>query len=157
MNLFQLNLLLTVGWCALFNTFDLLHLVSGFLVSFAALSVASPMYGQTAYFRRVLLVAKLGFHFVIELVASSFQVAWDVLTPGHRSRPAIVAVPLDIEDPAQITLLANLISLTPGSLSLDVSTDRSTLYVHGMFVDDPDAMRRKIKSGFERRVRDAMQ
>ena len=80
-----------------------------------------------------------------------------MITPGQRSRPAIVAVPLDIEDPLQITVLANLISLTPGTLSLDVSPDGKTLYVHDMFVDDPDETRREIKTGFERLVREAMQ
>lgn len=156
MKLFQLNLLLAVGWCALFGTFDLGHLLQGFLLAFAVLSLSSPLYGRTAYFRRVLLMARLGAYFLYELAASSVQVAWDVLTPTPRSRPAIIAVPLDLEDPAQITVLANLISLTPGSLSLDVSPDRKTLYVHQMFVDDPDEARRRIKTGFERLVREGM-
>jgi multicomponent Na+:H+ antiporter subunit E len=52
----------------------------------------------------------------------------------------------------EITFLANLITLTPGTLSLDVSDDRSVLYVHGMFVEDPQQMREQIKNGFERRV-----
>lgn len=156
MNLFQLNLLLAVGWCALFGTFDLGHLLQGFLLAFAVLSIASPLYGRTAYFRRVLLMTRLGAYFLYELVVSSVQVAWDVLTPTPRSRPAIVAVPLDLVDPAQITVLAILISLTPGSLSLDVSPDRKTLYVHQMFVNDPDEARSRIKTGFERLVREGM-
>lgn len=156
MNLFQLNLLLAAGWCALFGTFDLGHLLQGFLLAFAVLSIASPLYGRTAYFRRVLLVTRLGAYFLYELVVSSVQVAWDVLTPTPRSRPAIVAVPLDLVDPAQITVLAILISLTPGSLSLDVSPDRKTLYVHQMFVNDPDEARSRIKTGFERLVREGM-
>ena len=157
MKLFQLNLLFAGGWCALFGAFDLGTFVSGFLLAFAALSIGSPLFGQTAYFKRVLLAARLGAYFLYELTVSSFQVAWEVVTPTHRSRPAIVAVPLDIEEPLQITVLANLISLTPGTLSLDVSPDGKTLYVHDMFVDDPDETRRKIKTGFERLVREAMQ
>jgi len=157
MNLFLLNLLLAFSWCALFDTFDLAHLTGGFVVSFAALSVSSPMFGQTTYFWRGLRMTQLGVYFLWELAASSLQVAWDVITPVHRSHPAIIAVPLDIEDPTQITVLANLISLTPGSLSLDVSPDRSTLYVHDMFVDDPEVTRQRIKTGFERRVQEAMQ
>ena len=157
MKLFQVNLLFAGGWCALFGTFDLGTFVWGFLLAFAALSLSSPMYGQTAYFKRVLLATRLGAYFLYELTVSSLQVVWDVITPGHRSRPGIVAVPLDIEEPLQITVLANLISLTPGSLSLDVSPDGKTLYVHEMFVDDPDETRRRIKTGFERLVREAMQ
>ncbi len=157
MKLFQLNLLLAGGWCALFGTFDLGTFIQGFLLAFAALSLSSPMFGQTAYFKRALLAARLGAYFLYELTVSGLQVAWDVITPGHGSRPGIIAVPLDLEEPIQITVLANLISLTPGSLSLDVSPDRTTLYVHEMFVDDPDATRRRIKEGFERLVREAMQ
>ena len=157
MKLFQLNLLFAGGWCALFGTFDLGTFVWGFLLAFAALSLSSPMFGQTAYFKRVLFAARLGAYFLYELTVSGLQVASDVVTPGHRSRPAIVAVPLDIEEPIQITVLANLISLTPGSLSLDVSPDGKTLYVHEMFADDPDETRKRIKTGFERLVREAMQ
>ena len=156
-NLLEINLLLAIGWCALFGRFDFAHLVAGFLVGFAALSVVSPLFGKTFYFLRVLLIVRLLAYFVWQLVMSSIQVAWDVITPVQKSRPAIVAIPLDIEEPRQITVLANLISLTPGSLSLDVSPDQKTLYVHGMFVDDPEEMRKKIKSGFEQKVRDAMQ
>jgi multicomponent Na+:H+ antiporter subunit E len=67
-------------------------------------------------------------------------------------RPAIVAIPLDLRSPLAITLLAQMITLTPGTLSLDVSSDRRVLYVHSMYVDDIDAFRRSIKDGFERRL-----
>lgn len=88
-----------------------------------------------------------------ELLISSLRVAYDVLTPTLHMRPAIIAVPLDLRSDLEITLLAHLVSLTPGSLSLDVSPDCRTLYVHVMFVgDDVDAARREIKQKFERRV-----
>jgi len=67
-------------------------------------------------------------------------------------RPGIVAVPLDAETDAEITLLANLLTLTPGTLSLDVSADRRFLYVHMMYIEDADVARRQIKDGYERRV-----
>lgn len=155
-NLFRLNLILAVGWCALWGAFSSLNFVAGFLVGFLALSVASPMFGQTGYSGRVIRMANLLIYFAWELSISSLQVAWDVLMPISRARPAIVAIPLDITDPLQITVLANLISLTPGSLTLDASPDERTLYVHVMFVDDPEDVRRRIKTGFERRVWEAM-
>jgi multicomponent Na+:H+ antiporter subunit E len=61
-----------------------------------------------------------------------------------------VAVPLDAKTDLEIAVLANLITLTPGSLSVDVSDDRRTLYVHAMFVSDPDQVRTEIKRRFER-------
>ncbi|WP_119166494.1 Na+/H+ antiporter subunit E [Algihabitans albus] len=156
MNLFVLNLLLAIGWCALFADFTLLNLAIGFAMGFAALWVANPLFGGTAYFGRVLRLISLGGYFLYELVVSSLQVVWDVITPVHKSQPGIIAVPLDVEDPAEIAVLANLISLTPGTLSLDVSDDKKFLYVHGMFVEDPDILRREIKAGMERKVMEAM-
>lgn len=90
--------------------------------------------------------------FGYELVVSSLKVAQDVLTPQTLAKPGIVAIPLDVRSNFGITLLANLISLTPGSLSLDVTPDRQRLFVHVMFIDDLDEVRRSIKSGFERRI-----
>jgi multicomponent Na+:H+ antiporter subunit E len=79
-------------------------------------------------------------------------VAYEVVTPHYTMNPGIVAVPLDATSDAEITLLANLITLTPGTLSVDVSSDRKVLYVHVMFVTDADLFRRQVKEGFERRV-----
>ena len=88
-----------------------------------------------------------------EILVSSLRVAWEVLTPGARSRPGIIRVPIELERPAQIALLAHLVTLTPGTVSLDVTPDRRVLYVHVMFLDDIDAEVRTIKDGLERRVR----
>ncbi|MCC7423674.1 MAG: Na+/H+ antiporter subunit E [Planctomycetaceae bacterium] len=68
--------------------------------------------------------------------------------------PGVIAIPLDVRTDAEITLLANLITLTPGSVSLDLSADRRTLYVHAMYIDggDVEAYRRSVKEGLERRV-----
>lgn len=106
------------------------------------------------YFRKLpLLLEFIGF-ILKELLVSSLRVAFDVLTRTAHMRPAIVDVPLDARTDREIVTLAVLITLTPGTLSLRVSDDRSTLYVHEMYVQDRDvaAVRRKIKDGFERRV-----
>ena len=99
----------------------------------------------------------LASYFLYELVLSSLRVAWDVVTPQHTSRPGILAVPLDARSPLAITTFAQLTSLTPGSLSLEVTDDQEVLYVHVMFIDDADAERRAIKEGFERRVMEALE
>ena len=114
------------------------------------------MFGQSGYFERVWRLVRLAVFFVYELIVSSLRVVWDVVTPSHLSRPGIVALPLDVDGEAEILVVANLISLTPGSLSLDLSSDRKTLYVHAMFVDDPEKLRQELKSGIERRVVEAL-
>lgn len=102
---------------------------------------------------RIAAAIDLVLFFLIELAASSLRVAWDVATPRKHRSPGIVAVPLDVETDAQITVLALLITLTPGTLSLDVSTDRRVLYVHSMFASTPERVRDSVKQGFERRIR----
>ncbi len=90
--------------------------------------------------------------FVREMVLANLRVAYDVVTPRHHMRPGIIALPLDVESDIEITLLANLITMTPGTLSLEVSSDRRVLYVHAMYIEDVPALQRKIKRDFERRV-----
>lgn len=87
-----------------------------------------------------------------ELVLASLRIAWDVVTPRAYRAPGVVAVPLPEASEREIALVANLITFTPGSLSLDVSPDRRTLYVHSMFARDPEALRRSLQHGFVRRV-----
>jgi multicomponent Na+:H+ antiporter subunit E len=80
------------------------------------------------------------------------QVLWDVVTPSQISRPGIIRMPLDARTDLEIMLVANLISLTPGTLSIDLSEDQRQLYVHVMFLDDVAAARRELKNGLEKRV-----
>jgi multicomponent Na+:H+ antiporter subunit E len=153
MNLFAVNLLLALVW-GILTSFTVLGLVSGFLIGFGALWLSQPLYGETGnYFVRILRIIHLALFFVFDLVTSSFQVAWDVLTPQHLSKPQIVEVPLDVTSDLEILLVTNLISLTPGTLSLAVSEDRKKLYVHAMFAEDPEQVVADLKNGMERRVR----
>jgi multicomponent Na+:H+ antiporter subunit E len=110
--------------------------------------------------RRVLfkLPAAVGFliFFVAELVRSSLRVAHDVVTPADRHAPAIICVPLDVRSDLEIALLANLITLTPGTVALGLAQDRRTMLVHAMFAPDPAALRDEIKTGYERRVQELL-
>ncbi len=158
MSLFGINIILAVVWASLWANFTLPSLATGYLCGFVALWVAQPLFGGEAiYFRRVWRVLKLIAFFLYELVISSLRVAWDVLTPTHRSNPAIIEMPLDVESDLEILLVTNLISLTPGTLSLDVSPDRKTLLVHAMFADDPDALISELKDGMERKVKEVFE
>ncbi|MEL7115383.1 MAG: Na+/H+ antiporter subunit E [Pseudomonadota bacterium] len=157
MTTFGLNIMLAVAWMALTGTVTLGALLTGFLIGYAALWLIQPLIGTTSYFRRVRAWIRLIIMFFYELIVSSFAVAVDVLTPRDRAQPAIVEVPLDVKSDAGILLVTNLISLTPGTLSLDVSEDRKTLLVHAMFVDDPADVCRTLKSGMEKWVIDAVE
>jgi multicomponent Na+:H+ antiporter subunit E len=147
-----LNVLLAAAWAAATGDFTLGSLILGFVLSFLILAFAQPVIGGSAYFVKTPRLLRLAALFLWELLVASLRVAHDVVTPTHYSRPGVIAVPLDARTDVEVTALANLISLTPGTLSLDVSPDRRVLYIHAMFVDDPDTVRREIKDGLERRL-----
>ena len=87
---------------------------------------------------------------------SALRVFKMVLTPDlSKLQPGFVAYPLTVERDFEISLLANLITLTPGTLSVDVSDNRKTLYIHAIHVPDPDALREDIATGFERKILEA--
>lgn len=155
MTLFLLNIVLALIWSAAVGSFEPLSLAFGFVVGYAALWVARPLFGETTYFERFNRCVSLAGFFLWDLLVSSLYVAWDVITPRLYSRPGIISVPLDAKTDVEILTVANLISLTPGTLSLDVSADRRKLYIHVMFLDDPEALRRDLKAGIERRILEA--
>ncbi len=87
-----------------------------------------------------------------ELMVANIKVAMDVLRGDTSIQPAVVAVPLDVTSDAEILLLSMLINITPGSVTIDLSDDRRTLYVHVMHMVTPEASRHEIKTGFEERI-----
>ena len=87
-----------------------------------------------------------------ELVISNFRVLHDVLTPVHRMHPGIIAVPLEAKTDLEILVFSNLLTMTPGTLSLEISPDRTTLFVHAMYIDDAERFKKEIKENFEARV-----
>jgi len=84
-----------------------------------------------------------------DIVVSSIEVAWRVLGPSSRIRPGFVWVPLAIRDPHGISALAGIITMTPGTLSADLSDDRSHLLVHALDLGDAQALVASIKSRYE--------
>lgn len=151
MQAFLLNVVFAGVWSALVGDVDVPHITFGFLVGYGVLWLMRPLIGGSYHRKLPMLIGFIVF-FLRELVVSTLKVAWEVVTPDDKRRPGIVAVPLDAKTDNEITLLANLITLTPGTMTMDVSVCRTVMYVHAMFVGDRDDLRREIKEGFERRV-----
>jgi multicomponent Na+:H+ antiporter subunit E len=148
------SLLLALAWAALRGEITPLNLMVGYVLAYAVLALLEkggvlPPRFQTKGGK----VLSLAGFFVWELVIANVRVAADVLRPRTAIRPAVVAIPLDITTDAEILLLSALINITPGSVTVDLSDDRRTLYVHVMHIESADQSRREIKDGFERRVK----
>jgi multicomponent Na+:H+ antiporter subunit E len=154
MSLVLLTIVLALGWATATGSFTLPNLMLGALVSAACLFVVRSYVSRPNLLPRALRIVALGWLFISELVASALRVARLVLRPDLNAhiRPAIVAFPLSLSRDAEITLLANLITLTPGTLSVDVSEDRRFLYIHAIHVTDRAAFIKEIASGFEAKV-----
>ena len=155
MALFLNNILLAVAWAAVTGSFSFLNLFFGFVLGTAALYLIREQVGSTGYLTRSYRIFALALLFVYELVLSAWRVAVLVMSPKLDIKPGIFAYPLKVDRDFEITLLANLITLTPGTLSVDVSEDRRTLYVHALDCPDPEQLRRDIAEGFERRILEA--
>lgn len=150
--LFLINILMALSWAAVTGSFSVVNLAFGFVLSLAALFLIREQVGTTASFQRAGKVVSLAALFVYELVLSAWRVARIVIRPKIELQPGIIAYPLTVESDFEITLLANLITLTPGTLSVDVSEDRKTLFVHCIDVPDPQGTIDDIKNGFERKI-----
>ncbi|HEX2018610.1 MAG TPA: Na+/H+ antiporter subunit E [Aurantimonas sp.] len=154
MTMLLFNLVLAVLWVIVSGSFTLLNLLFGFLLGAGALYLIREQ-GRTSYIGRAGLAVSLFLNFLVELLKSAWRVAVVVLSPNMNLKPGILAFPLRVKSDAEITLLANMITLTPGTLSVDVSDDRSTLYIHAFDCSDPEAAKAEIRDGFEARILEA--
>lgn len=91
------------------------------------------------------LVAFVGYAFR-EMITATGEVAWDAISPGSGLQPGVVELPLRCRTPLEITTLANLITLTPGTLTLAITHDPPALYVHGMYAPDADEFRARLQA-----------
>ncbi len=147
------SILLALAWAALQGEISLVNLVVGYGVAYAVLALlARGGVMPSTLASRTRHALGLAAFFAWELLIANFRVAADVLR-GNRIEPAVVAIPLDITTDGEILLLSMLINITPGSVTIDLSDDRGTLYVHVMHMKTADQTRWEIKQGFERRIK----
>ncbi len=154
MNLFLLNILLAIAWAALTGSFRPSDLLFGFVVGYLVLWLISRMGKPNRYFRQLPGGIELLLFFLYDVLRANLRMAATILSPRMRLKPAVVAVPLILKSEAAITLLANMMTLTPGTLSLDISTDRQRLYLHTVWLEDADDFRRQLVEGYERRLKE---
>ncbi|MEM9575975.1 MAG: Na+/H+ antiporter subunit E [Pseudomonadota bacterium] len=102
----------------------------------------------------------LGYSLIVlwDIILANIHVAWIILTKSNaQMKPAWVEVPLDLREPEAITILAGTITLTPGTVSADLSNEGRSLLVHALDAPDPDAVREEIKDRYERRLKEIFQ
>jgi multicomponent Na+:H+ antiporter subunit E len=143
---------LTLGWALLWGDFSLANLLAGILVAVLVVAIASPT--GVSWFQRTSIhpISALVFvtYFLFQLLRSNLIVAWEIITPGSRLNRAIIAVPMHVATDGLITLVGNAVTLTPGTLTVDVreaDPDAGTppiLYVHVLQVGDVESARASV-------------
>ncbi|MGJ8526927.1 Na+/H+ antiporter subunit E [Maritalea sp.] len=159
MTFLALVVLLGITWAAITGTFSLGNLLLGGAIGILSLWVIRMQIARPAFLGKIPKVISLALLFLYELVLSSVKVLILVLSPNMKKslEPAIIAFPLTVKSDLEITLLANLITLTPGTLSIDVAEDRSVLYVHALSAPNKKAMIKDIATGFEAKIIEVFQ
>jgi multicomponent Na+:H+ antiporter subunit E len=147
---------LALVWAAITGNFTAPNLALGAGVGAVTALVLRNWLARPLALRRLRRITSLAVLFLWELIVSAVRVASIVVRPNLKAslRPAIIAFPLTVKSDAEITLLANLITLTPGTLSVDVADDRSVLYVHVLDLVSRDQLVAEIAGGFERKVQE---
>lgn len=150
-----LTLLLAVVWIVLQN-----EVTAGMAVFGVILGIIIP-WGTSAWWPDTPTGFRLGkmlsycMIVIWDIMVANVQVAWIVLTvPNSKLKPAWIVIPLDLRQPEAITVLAGTITLTPGTVSADLSDEGHSLLVHVLHTDDPDAERDEIKTRYEARLKE---
>ena len=150
------GLALVLLWGAITANFSTPNLLLGIIIAFFAIAILRRSFSRPLRWNKLSAVVALALSFLVELLLSAIRVARIVLTPNLQAalRPALIAFPLSVKTPGEIATLANLITLTPGTLSVDVSEDQSILLIHVLNFTTEEAFIADLQQGFERQVRE---
>lgn len=146
------NIFVALVWTFLKGEFNLVNLVWGYILGAGVLFLFPKIPPGKMYTKKVLGFIDLAWVFLVELVKANIAVLKQVCKGTVNPPSGIVAYPLEVKSDWGITVLANLITLTPGTISMEVSPDRKTLYIHTLEIEDPQSVIEGIKESFEKRV-----
>ena len=154
---------LALMWCFVHGSVTIENFIFGLILGPIVLRPFMPLFkfgGEISFKNVIVRIPKLIKYFVmliIEILKANIMVARIVFAPKIDIKPGIIAVPIDTKTNGGITAIANTITLTPGTLTIDVSDDKSVLYVHCIDASDPDEIRESIKNDLEKYVLEAFE
>lgn len=147
-----INVLIAVMWMFMQSSYVIGSFIFGYMIGIFVLFILRRFLVFDFYLRRVWALVKLIMLFIVELIKANIDVVKVVLRPKANHKPGIVAVRTNLETNVEITLLAALISLTPGTVSMDFSDDSKTIYIHALDVPNKDEFIDDIHNSFERAI-----
>jgi multicomponent Na+:H+ antiporter subunit E len=146
----RLFLLLLIVWLMLTTELTLPNVILGVVVALIAIAVTQ----QTNIVGRGYRLILLSLFFIWEVLVANARISVAILRPRMQLQPAIVAIPVEKLSRQELVVLATFMTLTPGTLSVDVAPDQSTLYIHTFNLDDAGRFRREVKQNVQRRIQE---
>lgn len=156
MTTFVINVMLALVWMIFIGEASPMNFLIGFGIGYTALWFAWRLGADRVYFLKSGQVINGLLYFIKELIVANVRVAIYTVSPLSTLKPGILAIKVSEMSDVELTILANVVTLTPGTLTIDLSDDKSVLFVHFMSIDDADALRAEINDGFEQRVKEIM-
>jgi multicomponent K+:H+ antiporter subunit E len=148
------TLLVLVLWVLLNDSASVGTLVIGALLAVGIPRLTARFWPHPPRLRNGRAAWRLGFRLLGDIVVANWAVARRVVGPTARLRPAFFEVPLDVRDGFVATLLGSMVSLTPGTVSIDVDRERWVLQVHALDIEDPQQLLEQIKVRYEAPLRE---
>jgi multicomponent K+:H+ antiporter subunit E len=149
-----LSILLLVVWLLLVRSIAFGHLLLGTFFAILIPLFTYRFWDLEPHVGRPLLLARFLLRVLADIVIANLEVAWLIVNPRRRLRPHFIEYPLMLEKRFTITLLANTISLTPGTVSANLRMDGETLLIHALDVEDDDALIATIRERYERPLKE---
>ncbi|MFZ3576465.1 Na+/H+ antiporter subunit E [Virgibacillus sp. DJP39] len=147
-----INLIVAVMWMFLKETYTTASFIGGYMLGILLLLVLNRFIPDSFYLKRFFKTIQLVLLFIKELISANLDIIKLVYKRKPEFEPAIFAMPTQLKSNWEITLLANLITLTPGTLTVAISEDNTHLYIHAMDIDDIDEAIAEIKNTFEKAI-----
>jgi len=161
-----LNIVLALIWCLLKEKLNVTEFVIGSILGYGIIFMLKtvlddrkaerPILTFGGYFALMLKVLRYLMIFLKEMIVANIDVVKIVLSPKLKMTPGIIAYKMDVKTDAGITLLANSITLTPGTLSVDISEDRKTLYIHALHIEDAAELEQSIRDSLEKHTKEIL-
>lgn len=150
---FLLNILLTFVWVALTGQLDYSNFIFGYTMGFFILwMVNRSVRANTEYFYRVPKIFAFIILFFYDLLKANYEVTKDVITPNYNMKPGIVKYQMEAKTDFEITMLANMIALTPGTVVIDLSKDKRFMYIHVMYLANKEEFIRRLSNRIEKKL-----
>lgn len=149
-----LSLTLFLLWAVLSNAASLATLLLGAILALALPHIVAPFWPDALRIRRPVALLKFATRIAWDMLLANWAVARRVVGPVAALHPAFIEVPLDLRDPFAATVLGSIVSLTPGTVSVDVDRERWVLQLHALDAPDPELLIRQIKQHYEQPVKE---